>query len=50
MERERGQLETIDDGKPATEFMKFGDAVKIEMFDAQGHSVFGAIDQLVAAP
>ncbi|GLC96197.1 fumarylacetoacetate hydrolase [Cupriavidus sp. TA19] len=47
---EKRMLETIDDGKPATEFMKFGDAVKIEMFDAQGHSVFGAIDQLVAAP
>jgi len=46
---EKRMLETIEDGKPATEFMKFGDAVKIEMFDAQGHSVFGAIDQLVAA-
>ncbi|MDK3025753.1 fumarylacetoacetate hydrolase family protein [Cupriavidus taiwanensis] len=46
---EKRMLETIDQGKPATEFMKFGDAVKIEMFDAQGHSVFGAIDQLVAA-
>jgi fumarylacetoacetate (FAA) hydrolase len=30
--------------------MKYGDAVKIEMFDAQGRSVFGAIDQLVSAP
>ncbi|MDQ0142979.1 fumarylacetoacetate hydrolase family protein [Cupriavidus necator] len=47
---EKRMLETIDAGKPVTEFMKFGDAVKIEMFDAQGHSVFGAIDQLVAAP
>ena len=46
---EKRMLETIDEGKPVTEFMKFGDAVKIEMFDAQGHSVFGAIDQLVAA-
>jgi fumarylacetoacetate (FAA) hydrolase len=47
---EKRMLETIEDGKPSTEFMKFGDAVKIEMFDAQGHSVFGAIDQLVAQP
>jgi len=30
--------------------MKFGDRVRIEMFDAKGHSIFGAIDQQVAAP
>jgi len=46
---EQRMLETIEGGQPVTEFMKFGDAVRIEMFDAQGQSIFGAIDQLVAA-
>jgi fumarylacetoacetate (FAA) hydrolase len=40
--------ETIEGGKPATGFLKFGDSVRIEMFDAQGASIFGAIDQTVA--
>ena len=40
-------LETIADGKPSTEFMKFGDQVRIEMFDSNGDSIFGAIDQRV---
>jgi fumarylacetoacetate (FAA) hydrolase len=43
-------IETIDSGKPETEFMKYGDAVRIEMFDAEHKSIFGAIDQVVAAP
>jgi fumarylacetoacetate (FAA) hydrolase len=47
---EKRMLEIIDGGQPVTGFMKYGDAVKIEMFDAQGRSVFGAIDQLVSAP
>jgi fumarylacetoacetate (FAA) hydrolase len=25
--------------------MKFGDRVRIEMFDSEGRSIFGAIDQ-----
>ena len=40
-------LEIIADGKPKTEFMKFGDCVKIEMCDAQGKSIFGEIKQTV---
>ena len=44
---ERRTLETIADGKPSTPFMRFGDRVRIEMFDAAGRSVFGAIDQRV---
>ncbi len=40
-------IETITGGKPATPFMRFGDTVRIEMKDAQGHSVFGAIEQEV---
>jgi fumarylacetoacetate (FAA) hydrolase len=39
--------ETIENGKPATEFLKFGDTVRIEMHDAQGATIFGAIDQTV---
>ena len=40
-------IETINDGKPSTPFMKFGDTVRIEMKDAAGHSIFGAIEQKV---
>ncbi len=40
-------IETIEDGKPATGFMSFGDTVRIEMFDENGASIFGAIDQKV---
>jgi fumarylacetoacetate (FAA) hydrolase len=40
-------IETINTGKPQTSFMKFGDSIRIEMLDAQGQSVFGAIDQQV---
>jgi fumarylacetoacetate (FAA) hydrolase len=44
---ERRVRETIDTGKPTTPFMKFGDGVRIEMFDRAGESIFGAIDQKV---
>jgi fumarylacetoacetate (FAA) hydrolase len=40
-------IETIDDGKPSTSFMKFGDRVRIDMQDKDGQSIFGAIDQVV---
>lgn len=40
-------IETINTGQPQTAFMKFGDTIRIEMLDAQGQSVFGAIDQRV---
>ena len=40
-------LETVREGKPVTSYLKFGDRVKIEMFDAGGQSIFGAIDQQV---
>jgi fumarylacetoacetate (FAA) hydrolase len=46
---EKRCLETIEHGAPTTEFMKFGDSVKIEMFDEAGKSIFGAIDQAVVA-
>ncbi|MEM7568605.1 MAG: fumarylacetoacetate hydrolase family protein [Pseudomonadota bacterium] len=41
-------IETIESGTAKTPFMSPGDTVKIEMFDKQGHSIFGAIDQRVA--
>lgn len=40
-------IETIENGKPTTAFMKFGDSVSIEMFDQQGQSIFGQIAQVV---
>ena len=45
---EQRTVETLRDGKPSTPFMKFGDVVRIEMFDAAGHSIFGAIEQRMA--
>jgi len=44
---EKRTLETIESGKPVTPFMKFGDRIRIEMLDASGKSIFGAIDQQV---
>jgi len=44
---ERRMLETLEHGKPMTPFLSFGDRVRIEMRDAAGHSIFGAIDQRV---
>ena len=40
-------IETISSGQPATAFMQDGDSVRIEMHDASGQSVFGAIEQSV---
>ncbi|OHC33415.1 MAG: 2-keto-4-pentenoate hydratase [Pseudomonadales bacterium RIFCSPLOWO2_12_59_9] len=44
---ETRMLETLEHGKASTPFLKFGDRVRIEMFDAEGNSIFGAIDQVV---
>ena len=40
-------IETIQNGKPSTPFMQFGDSVQIEMFDKDGKSIFGRIAQTV---
>lgn len=40
-------IETINDGKPTTSFMQFGDRIRIEMNDADGRSIFGTIEQTV---
>src|ERR1700688_2708768 len=44
---ETRMLETIAAGTPSTPFLSFGDRVRIEMFDAAGASIFGAVDQKV---
>ena len=44
---ERRAIELADHGRVTTEYMRFGDRVRIEMLDAQGRSIFGAIDQRV---
>jgi fumarylacetoacetate (FAA) hydrolase len=44
---ERRALEQIEFGEPRTPFLKAGDRVRIEMFDGEGSSIFGAIDQRV---
>ena len=40
-------VETLLHGRPSTPFLHFGDTVKIEMLDAGGGSLFGAIEQTV---
>jgi len=42
-------VETLREGKPRTPFMVPGDRIRIEMLDDGGRSIFGAIDQTVAA-
>jgi fumarylacetoacetate (FAA) hydrolase len=45
---EKRALEMIAEGRATTPFLKFGDTVRIEMLDAEGSSIFGAIEQKVA--
>ncbi|QBR70333.1 2-keto-4-pentenoate hydratase [Beijerinckiaceae bacterium] len=40
-------VETIRDGAAKTPFLRFGDQLRIEMKDAEGQSIFGAIEQRV---
>ncbi|MEE7547890.1 FAA hydrolase family protein, partial [Xanthomonas sp. Kuri4-1] len=44
---EQRVVETLRDGAPSTPFLAFGDVVRIEMFDRDGASVFGAIEQRI---
>jgi fumarylacetoacetate (FAA) hydrolase len=46
---EKRAIETIEGGAPKTEFMQFGDTIRIEMKGLDGASVFGAIEQTVVA-
>jgi fumarylacetoacetate (FAA) hydrolase len=47
---EKRAIETILDGQPSTDFMKYGDTIRIEMKGLDGQSLFGAIEQTIAAP
>ena len=44
---EKRMLEIIANGKAVTPFMRKGDRVRIEMFDKDNKSIFGAINQQV---
>jgi len=44
---EKQTLEKLDTGEVKTRFLSFGEQVKIEMLDAEGKSIFGAIDQKI---
>ncbi|MBL7688375.1 MAG: fumarylacetoacetate hydrolase family protein [Bdellovibrionaceae bacterium] len=44
---ERRMIEQIATGEAKTPFMKAGDHIRMEMFNEQGQSLFGAIDQVV---
>ena len=46
---EKRMIEKIDNGSFETPFMKAGDTISIEMFDDEGKSIFGKIDQKVVA-
>lgn len=44
---EKRTRERLETGESATPFMQYGDRVRIEMLDASGASIFGAIEQKV---
>ncbi len=44
---EQRMLEIVASGAPTTEFMRYGDRVRIEMLDRSGESIFGVIEQKV---
>lgn len=44
---EQRTVETLRDGQPKTPFLQFGDVLRIEILDAMGQSVFGAIEQRI---
>src|SRR5690606_14993169 len=47
--QEQRMIEKIDTGTMVTPFLKPGDSIEIEMFDAEGRSIFGKIHQSVVA-
>jgi len=44
---EKRLVEILETGTAVTEFMRFGDRVRIEMLNQEGQSIFGAIEQEV---
>ena len=47
---EKRAMETLQDGTPRTEYLQYGDTIRIDMKAPAGHSVFGAIEQEPVAP
>jgi fumarylacetoacetate (FAA) hydrolase len=47
---EQRTVEKLRDGEAKTPFLKYGDTVKIDMHDVDGHSIFGAIEQTIERP
>jgi fumarylacetoacetate (FAA) hydrolase len=45
---EQRTVEMLASGKPSTPFLKYGDTLRIEITDAHGASIFGAIEQVIA--
>ena len=45
---EKRAMEVVQDGQAATAYLRHGDTVRIDMKDAAGHSLFGAIEQEMA--
>jgi fumarylacetoacetate (FAA) hydrolase len=45
---ERRAIEIIAEGKPSTQFMRFGDTCRMRAVTAGGRAIFGTIDQTVA--
>ncbi len=43
-------METVQDGQPATGWLRWGDTLRIELKGRDGQSVFGAIDHAIAPP
>jgi fumarylacetoacetate (FAA) hydrolase len=42
---EKRAMEVVQDGQAVTEYMRYGDTVCIDMKNAAGHSLFGAMEQ-----
>lgn len=47
---EKRVVEIIEKGEATTEFMRYGDTIRIEMCASDGHSIFGTIEQEVMPP
>ncbi len=47
---ERRAIELLDEGAPRTQYMRFGDTVRMEASGADGKAPFGVIEQRVVAP
>jgi fumarylacetoacetate (FAA) hydrolase len=47
---EKRAMETLQEGQPATDYLKYGDTLRIEMKGRDGKSLLGAIEQEIVAP